>query len=188
MITKTEHRPSINGSAFEYLEPRELLWACLVGQGPEHLRADPLDPAGRSLWDRLGDDRIQSPDCPFALVIRGTKMDFTDGLPSSWVGDILAGQGPAEPVIGRYEETLTPILEGGQLAGSKGIGTFSFFLDAPRPLVFQTITAVNECRVRGVDPQTGVLRVTSTGTVTRSEGVFPDLRGGFTGASVVTLT
>jgi hypothetical protein len=123
------------------------------------------------------------------LLIQGTQDQLSNlGLPSSMAGNIYLGSMPTGNVVGSYQETLTPIFVNGQFAGTTGVATFTFFISPWSKVLLETITTQDVSWIQGINPATGALSVASTGTVTHSAGLFPNLQGGFASASVVSLS
>jgi hypothetical protein len=130
-----------------------------------------------------------SPAVTCSLFIDGTKM-ATDpyGLPSSMDGNIYFGHAASGPVVGKFHETLTPILMGGQFVGTTGAATFTFVVSTPFfSLPIETIKTTETTYIQGMDPLTGNLSVGSSGTIASSSGLFWGLKGGFTSSSVVCM-
>jgi hypothetical protein len=130
----------------------------------------------------------------FDLSIRGTDVQFSPlGLPAAMVGEVrlAAKAAPSHAPIGRYHETLTPILmdiNGDQVpdfVGTQGVATFTFFVGAPQFMV-GSITTANTSYIQGVT-ETAQLLVGSQGTIVASTGVLRNLSGGFGSQSTVGL-
>jgi len=158
---KPAHRPL---TGFELLETRTVLSANLV------------------------------PSASFDLAIRGTDIQYSPlGLPAAMGGDVYlaANSAASHAPIGRYQETLTPILmdiNGDQVpdfVGTTGVATFSFFVGAPEHL-FGSITTADTSYIQGVTPA-GQLVVGSQGTIIASTNVLKNLSGGFVSQSTVGM-
>jgi hypothetical protein len=152
---------------------------------------------------RLGMERLESrtvlsadlgAGASFDLAIQGTDIQFSEmGLPAAMGGDVYLSKGGAasNARIGRYEETLTPILmdvTGDQIpefVGTHGVATFTFFVGAPR-FEFGSITTTNVSFIQGVTPA-GELVVGSQGTIVQSTRMLRGLAGGFVSQSTVGL-
>jgi len=115
------------------------------------------------------------------------------GLPAAMGGDIYlaAGATQGHAAIGRYQESLTPILmdvNGDQMpdfVGTQGVATFTFFVGSPQYRV-GSITTADVSYIQGVTP-VGQLEVGSQGTIVGSTGLLKGLAGGFQSQSVVGL-
>jgi hypothetical protein len=104
----------------------------------------------------------------------------------------LAANGAAShAAIGRYQETLTPILmdiNGDQVpdfVGTTGVATFTFFVGTPQHL-FGSITTAETSYIQGVTPA-GQLVVGSQGTIIASGNALKNLSGGFVSQSTVGM-
>jgi hypothetical protein len=125
------------------------------------------------------------------FYIKGTQVQFNSlGLPSTMSGDIYPTAQMTGLPIGHYQETLQPVLVGGQLAGTTGVTTFTFGITMPGSsnpgITLETIKATDTSMITGVT-STGALAVQSVGTVVGASGIAPFLSGGFTSASTVAL-
>jgi hypothetical protein len=98
----------------------------------------------------------------------------------------------AHAPIGRYQETLTPILmdiTGDSLpdfVGTQGVATFTFFVGAPQH-VFGSITTTETSYIQGVT-LAGQLLVGSQGTIIDSTRALSNLSGEFVSQSTVGLS
>jgi hypothetical protein len=157
--------------------------------------------AGRSGGARrvLEVERLETRDVPAALSlsvpglsidlsINDTKVTYSpQGLPASMAGNVYAGDSTTGQVVGHYQEALTPIIVNGQFVGTTGVATFTFCVPSMPGCTYETITTADTSYITGVDPTTGALLVSSTGTITASRGIFGDLQGGFASTSQVNL-
>src|SRR5262245_31169032 len=134
------------------------------------------------------------PAASFDLAIRGTDVQFSPlGLPSAMGGDIYLAAGGArgQTAIGRYQESLAPILmdvNGDQVpdfVGTQGVATFTFFVGNAQH-TFGTVTTADVSYIQGVTPA-GQLEVGSQGTIVGATGPLAKLSGGFVSQSVVGL-
>src|SRR5262245_10720680 len=134
------------------------------------------------------------PAASFDLAIRGTDVQFSPlGLPSAMGGDIYLAAGGArgQAAIGRYQESLAPILmdvNGDQVpdfVGTQGVATFTFFVGTVQH-TFGSITTADVSYIQGVTPA-GQLEVGSQGTIVGATGPLVKLSGGFVSQSVVGL-
>jgi|GEM_PF-2820861 hypothetical protein len=128
------------------------------------------------------------PAATVVLDIRGTGMTFDQrGLPASFQGNIYIGLQPLGPVIGQYEETLTPLLLDGLFIGTLGQATFTFFPGALGDQPLATLHTFEVSFLQGVIPPIGALYVNSVGTITGTSGAVAPVQGGFTSASLLVL-
>jgi hypothetical protein len=134
------------------------------------------------------------PAASFDLAIRGTDVQFSPlGLPSAMGGDIYlaAGAARSQAAIGRYQESLAPILmdinddQVPDFVGTHGVATFTFFVGGPQH-TFGSITTADVSYIQGITPA-GQLQVGSQGTIVGASGPLAKLSGGFVSQSVVGL-
>lgn len=123
-----------------------------------------------------------------ALDISGTQLTYDQrGLPASLGGNIYLGSIPWGPVVGQYNETLTPILLDGLFIGSLGQATFTFLPGSSGDPPVATIHTFDVSLIQGVVASIGALNVSSAGTITGASGAFAGVQGGFTSSSLLVF-
>ncbi len=128
------------------------------------------------------------PPATVALDIRGTGITFDQrGLPASLQGNIYVGAQPTGPVVGQYEETLTPLFLGGFFVGTLGQAAFTFFPGPAGDLPLATIHTFDLSLIQGIVPTIGALYVNSAGMITGASGAAAHVQGGFTSFSLLAF-
>ncbi len=145
---------------------------------------------------RLGLEALEARDLPsgqplsvpFDINIVGTGITFDQrGQPSSLGGNIYLGTQPLGPVIGQYQEALTPLLLDGMMVGTMGRATFTFFPGALGQQPLATVTTLDFSFIQGIVPPSGALLVGSNGAISGSTGSIGNPMGGFASSSLLAL-
>lgn len=128
------------------------------------------------------------PAATVPLYISGTAITFSpQGLPESLQGNIYIGTQAFGPVVGQYQETLTPLRIDGLFIGTLGQATFTFFPGSSAAPPLATIHTFDVSLIEGVVPTIGALYVSSAGMITDASGAVADVQGGFSSASLLIL-
>ncbi len=128
------------------------------------------------------------PAATISLDISGTQLTFDQrGLPASLSGNIYVGSQPMGPVVGQYNETLTPLLLDGLFIGSLGQATFTFLPGSAGDPPVATIHTFDVSLIQGVVAPIGALNVSSAGMITGTSGAVAGVQGGFTSSSLLVF-
>lgn len=128
------------------------------------------------------------PAATVPLYISGTAITLNQqGLPASLQGNIYVGMQALGPVVGHYQEMLTPLRIDGLFIGTLGQATFTFFPGSSADPPLATIHTSDVSLIAGVVPVIDALYVNSAGMITDASGAIADAQGGFSSASLVVL-